>query len=68
MEGFNLDYLVFNISGYTFYTAYSSIGYFTDVDGAGTVVIADLIFVYHSMLMIAIQVVQCFIYEVRFFI
>ena len=30
-------------------------------------VIADLIFVYHSMLMVAIQVVQCFIYEVRFF-
>jgi hypothetical protein len=62
VEGFSLDYLVFNISGYTFYTIYSSVGYFSDIGGAGTVVIADLVFVYHSMLMIAIQVVQCCIY------
>jgi hypothetical protein len=59
-----LDYLVFNISGYTFYTIYSTAGYFTDIKGAGTVVIADLIFVYHSVAMVAIQTIQCFIYEV----
>jgi hypothetical protein len=64
VEGFSLDYLIFNINGYTFYTVYSSIGYFTDIHGAGTVVIADLIFVYHSILMVAVQAVQCCIYEV----
>jgi hypothetical protein len=64
VEGFSLDYLAFNISGYTFYTIYSSIGYFTDIEGAGTVVIADLIFVYHSVILVAIQTFQCCIYEV----
>jgi len=64
VEGFSLDYLIFNITGYTLYTIYSSIGYFTDIQGAGTVVIGDLIFVYHSVLMIIIQSIQCLIYEV----
>jgi len=64
VEGFNLDYLVLNISGYTFYAIYSSLGYFTDMEGAGTVVIADLVFVYHGIVMIAIEAVQCCIYEV----
>lgn len=61
-----MDYLVFNISGYTFYGIYSTVGYFTDVKGAGTVVIADLIFIYHAIVMISVKVVQCFIYEVFF--
>lgn len=64
VEGFSLDYLLLNVSGYTFYTIYTSLGYFTDLGGAGTVVIADLVFVYHSVLMVAIQVYQCCIYKV----
>lgn len=64
MEGFSLDYLLLNVSGYTFYTIYTTLGYFTDLEGAGTVVIADLVFVYHSVLMVAIQVYQCCIYKV----
>ena len=65
VEGFSLDYLVFNVSGYTFYTIYTTLGYFTDLEGAGTVVIADLVFVYHSVVMVAMQVYQCCIYKVR---
>ncbi len=53
---------MFNITGYTFYGIYSSVGYFTTIEGAGTVVIADLIFVYHSILMVIIETIQCFIY------
>lgn len=64
VEGFSLDYLVFNITGYTFYIIYSSVGYFTDIKGAGTVVIADLVFVYHAALMVVIETIQCIIYEV----
>ena len=62
VEGFSLDYLVLNITGYTFYTIYSSVGYFTDITGAGTVVIADLFFVYHAGVMTIIQIIQCCIY------
>ena len=61
-----MDYLVFNISGYTFYAIYSSVGYFTNIKGAGTVVIADLIFIYHAIVMMSVKVVQCFMYEVVF--
>lgn len=64
VEGFNLDYLVLNITGYGLYTIYSSVGYFTDIPGAGTVVIADLVFVYHGVLMVTIQVYQVWRYEV----
>ena len=49
VEGFSLDYLMLNLIGYTFYGIYSSIGYFTNTKGAGTVVLADLIFVYHAI-------------------
>lgn len=42
-----------------------TVGYFTDIKGAGTVVIADLIFVYHAMLMVTIYAVQCIIYPVN---
>ncbi len=64
VEGFSLDYLILNISGYIFYVIYSNVGYFTDLKGAGTVVIGDLIFVYHALLMVAIQIIQCLIYPV----
>ena len=51
-----------NISGYIFYGLYSTIGYFTDVPGAGTVVLADILFVYHALFMVFILTVQASIY------
>ena len=62
VEGYELNYLVMNISGYTFYGIYSTIGFFTNISGAGTVVIADLIFVYHAILMVIILTGQVFYY------
>lgn len=66
VNGFSLDYLVFNISGYLLYSIYSSIGFFTDIPGAGTVVVADLVFFYHALLMVAVQTVQSWIYPVLY--
>ena len=66
MEGLNLNYFALNINGYAFYTIYLSVGYFTpDVKGAGTVVIADLIFVYNAMAMMFVQLFQFCIYDVE---
>jgi hypothetical protein len=38
-----------NLIGYNFYGIYSTVGYFTKISGAGTVVLPDLIFVYHAI-------------------
>lgn len=65
VEGLNLSYFALNFNGYAFYTIYSSVGYFIpEVKGAGTVVIADLIFVYNAMAMMLVQLFQFCIYEV----
>ncbi len=50
--------------GYTLYGIYSTIGYFTDIKGAGTVLLPDLIFVYHAIPVVIFQVGQCFYYPV----
>lgn len=57
-----MNYLIMNICGYTYYTLYSSIGYFTDIEGAGTVVILDLIYVYHAMFCVIIEGLQSLYY------
>ena len=62
MEGFELNYLVMNITGYTFYGMYSTLGYFFKAKGAGTVVVADLFFIYHALLMVVILAGQVLIY------
>lgn len=58
MEGFDLNYLVMDIVGYAFYGIYSSLGFFMHEKGAGTVVINDLIFVYHALFIMVIEVIQ----------
>lgn len=55
-----------NISGYMLYTIYMNIGYFTHIKGAGTVTLSDLIFVYHTMLMMILYTIQCIIYPVKY--
>ena len=57
-----MNYLVMNINGYIFYGIYSTLGYFFKFKGAGTVVIADLIFVYHALLMCLVLSIQACIY------
>ena len=53
-----MNYFIMNVSGYTLYTLYTSIGFFTDLEGAGTVVLADLLFVYHAMFCLTIEIIQ----------
>lgn len=66
VEGFSLNYFAFSFTGYTYYTIYLTLGRFTDIKGAGTVVIADLIFIYHTVIMIIIQLIQCITYDVSY--
>lgn len=64
VEGYSYNYFVMNFSGYLLYTLYMSIGYFTTIKGAGTVVIADLLFVYHAMFMMILYSIQFLMYPV----
>jgi len=51
-----------NIFGYTFYSIYSSLGFFWGFEGAGTVVVADLFFAYHALAICFVLAFQAFIY------
>lgn len=53
-----------NFSGYLLYTIYTSLGYFTHIKGAGTVLLADLLFVYHAMFMLLLFLCQFLLYPV----
>ena len=62
VEGFPLNYVLINVTGWTCYSTYTTLGYFTTIKGAGTVVLFDFVFVCHAMLMVAIGCIQCCIY------
>jgi hypothetical protein len=53
---------VFNIFGYAFYSIYSTLGYFFKMKGAGTVVIADLVFAYHALTICFVLAAQAVMY------
>lgn len=57
-----MDFIIYNIVGYTFYGIYSTLGFFFKDKGAGTVVIGDLVFIYHGIVMVAIWAIQAYIY------
>jgi hypothetical protein len=62
VEGYSMNYLVMNICGDLLYGIYSTLGYFFHFRGAGTVVVADLVFIYHALLMCVILTIQACIY------
>ena len=51
-----------NFTGFLFYSIYSSLGYFDNDPGAGTVDLSDIAFGYHALFIISITGVQCIIY------
>ncbi len=51
-----------NTFGYTFYSIYSTLGYFFHAKGAGTVVVADLFFAYHALFICLVLGIQACIY------
>ncbi len=57
-----MDYLMMDVVGYVFYAIYSTLGYFFEFKGAGTVVIADLVFSYHALFITLVLSVQACIY------
>jgi len=54
VEGLNLNYQVLNLSGFSFYSIYSSIGYFTVNESSGTVKLQDLLFSYHALMIVIV--------------
>eukprot|EP01017_Pseudomicrothorax_dubius_P029840 TRINITY_DN3663_c0_g1_i13.p1 TRINITY_DN3663_c0_g1~~TRINITY_DN3663_c0_g1_i13.p1 ORF type:complete len:318 (-),score=62.95 TRINITY_DN3663_c0_g1_i13:155-1024(-) len=63
VEGFSLDYHVLNITGYIFYTTYSTVGYFGGPShGVKGVTEQDLAFVYHALFAVTVLSVQILIY------
>lgn len=62
MEGFSLEFAVFNPLAFFFYAIYNIAG-FIDYDiGAGQVDPNDLVFAIHAFLLSSIQLMQTFIY------
>jgi hypothetical protein len=57
-----MDFIVYNVVGYMFYATYSTLGFFFLDPGAGTVVLADIIFIYHGLLMVFVWAIQAIIY------
>lgn len=62
VEGYSMDYLVMNIIDYVFYGIYSTLGFFYKFRGAGTVVVSDLVFVYHALFICSVLSIQACIY------
>jgi cystinosin len=60
----NLDFLAMNLTGFTFYSIYSSYGYFYPGGSAdtGQVDLNDLIFAYHALFITILTVGQAFYY------
>ncbi|KRX09131.1 hypothetical protein PPERSA_08847 [Pseudocohnilembus persalinus] len=62
-EGIQLDYVLLNFFGYTFYSIYSSFGYFNpEGSGVGEVDIQDLVFCYHGLILNFVTIGQCIYY------
>jgi len=65
VRGFKLDFAALNLVGFTFYSLYTSEGYYNPNNnyGLGEVEIQDLLFAYHALVMVIITCIQCMIYE-----
>lgn len=62
MEGYSLNYFVLAFCGSAWYCMYSCIGFFTPIEGSGTVVLGDLIFAIENIVMMIFQAYQFYIY------
>jgi hypothetical protein len=58
----NLDFVVMNLTGFTFYSLYCSYGYFIKSDQTGQVDLNDVVFAYHAFFATFICVIQAVIY------
>lgn len=58
-EGCKMDYLIFNFTGYFFYSIYNIIGYWGDQEqnGTGNVEIQDLLFAVHAIILTIVALV-----------
>ena len=63
LAGFSLEYALLNVSGYFFYSMYSTGGFIFPYLGTGHVEINDLAFGWHGFAISSIQLSMAFIYD-----
>ncbi|KRW99766.1 hypothetical protein PPERSA_07843 [Pseudocohnilembus persalinus] len=63
VQGCNLDFVVYNITGFFFYSIYNSVGYwYPEKSQIGQIQLNDLIFTYWSFIMCSLTCAQCIYY------
>ena len=62
MQGYNYDYYIMAVNGTIFYLIYCMLGFFTNIKGAGTVLLGDLLWTVFNACFLIIQMVQFCIY------
>lgn len=63
VAGFSLEFAILNVSGFFFYSLYSTGGFLYPHLGTGEIKINDLVFALHAFFMASVQFTQAFIYE-----
>ena len=73
--GLSFDYLYYNFTGFFCYTIYNLSLFFSPLikqeyanatNGADTTVdVSDVLFACNALLLVSVQILQCFIYDVR---
>jgi hypothetical protein len=62
VKGMNLDFVVMNMTGFTFYSLYNSYGYFVNSEQTGKVDLNDVLFGYHALFATLICMLQAAIF------
>lgn len=65
MTGLSFEFLAYNITGFVFYSLYSTIKYFVSNGCGQTVQINDLAFGYHAVALTLLTILQCIWYRTK---
>ena len=65
VTGLSFEFLAYNLTGFLFYSAYSTVKFFASTGCPQTVEVNDLAFGYHAVLLTAVTIVQCLLYKTR---
>ena len=63
VAGFSLEYSLLNVSGYLFYSIYSTGGSVFPYLGTGTVALSDLLFTWHGFALSSLSLSLTLIYD-----
>jgi cystinosin len=62
VQGFSLEYQIFNQTGYICYFVYTTTGYFFSEEYTGRVDLNDVLFAYHALFAVIVTSLQCCYY------